>query len=207
MDIYKLSQTKSPTVVVSNIAITKEGSLIELLKATSFWKNEGDHTYFERLGGGAHYWLNNTEINFVKQEAYGDYRAWFVSKIDTAARLKICDPAQSIRRNEARNNPIHYAAFDGRYRRLLSDSFKKAFGEDLNPNIQYGSVILVLNINLILEQNKSIVHVEIMAPVRTVKKTVIRPRWWISDMREVLVEVWAIRPRWWISLMRQPGSR
>ena len=139
-DIFKLSNTKNPTIVISDIKINKEGSLIELLKATSLENNEGGHTYYQRLGNGV-YWSGNTENSFAKQKTYGDYRNWFISKIDTAARLEICNPAQNIRRDEAKSNPIHYAAFEKKYRSLLSDSFKKAFGEDLNPNTQFGSVI------------------------------------------------------------------
>lgn len=100
VDIYKLSHTKNPTIVVSDIMIIKEGSLAKLLKTTSLGNIDGSRIYYQRLGTGVNYWPETTESKFAKQEVYGEYRDWFVSKIETAARLTICQPAQSIKRNE-----------------------------------------------------------------------------------------------------------
>ena len=61
--------------------------------------------------------------------------------MNTTNRLQICSPAQIINRTAQKQNPIHFAAFDGEYRKWLSDNYKKAFGEELIPNTQFGATI------------------------------------------------------------------
>ena len=65
----------------------------------------------------------------------------FVTYMDTLQRLTISNPANLITRKDAKNNPIHYAAFDRNYREWLSDNFKKAFGKELIPHTLNGGNI------------------------------------------------------------------
>lgn len=78
---------------------------------------------------------------YERQNGFGKFRDLFVANLDTSARLTICKPPQNIRRDAPKGHPIQYAAFDGKYRKWLSDSFKKAFNVEITPNTQYGSEI------------------------------------------------------------------
>lgn len=137
-DIYQLSNTKVPTVVISDIEVSKEGNLEKLLESTSIKHDNGHFIQYTTLNHSAYY---RGESSFFNNQFYGEYRDWFVTKLDTNARLSMCFPAQSIRRDAPKTNPIHYASFDKKYRQWLSDSFKRAFGIDIIPNTQYGSEI------------------------------------------------------------------
>ena len=140
-DIYQLSNNKVPTVVISDIEISKEGSLKQLLEATSIKHDKGSYIEYSALKHIVNYSVDFAELTFTKNQFYDEYRDWFVTRLDTQARLSLCLPAQYIRRDEPRTNPIHYASFDRKYREWLSDSFKRAFGIDIIPNTQYGAEI------------------------------------------------------------------
>ena len=137
-DIYQLSKDKVPTIVVSDIEVLKEGSLKQLLEATSVKHDNGQYIQYTTLNHSVPYYVNIAERDFTSDQSYGEYRNWFVTKLDTEARLSMCFPAQSIRRNEPKTSPIHYAAFEKKYRKWLSDNFKRAFGIEIIPNTQYG---------------------------------------------------------------------
>ena len=140
-DIYQLTNNKVPSVVVSDIEVSKEGSLLRLLESTSIKRDNGNYIEYTTLNHSVTYVKGIAEDIFTNNQFYGDYRDWFVTKLDTDARLSMCFPAQSIRRDEPKTNPIHFASFDRKYREWLSDSFKRAFGIDIIPNTQYGSAI------------------------------------------------------------------
>ena len=141
-DIYTLSSKKVSTVVVSDIEISKKtGSLVPLLETIAAKSEQGSYTNYSVLGRSVNYWENSSDQSLLDNPYYGDYRDLFIANLDTAARLTICVPPNSINRKAAKQHPIHYAAFDGKYREWLSDSFKKAFGNELTPNILYGSTI------------------------------------------------------------------
>lgn len=129
-DIYTLSEQKMPTTVISDINITKNNLPISAtLEKLSEGEHRGGFTTYIVLNHRMHIY-NSTDKSFLSEQYYGEYRALFVANLDTAARLTICNPPDSIPRNASKQHPIHYAAFDGKYRKWLSDSFKKAFGID-----------------------------------------------------------------------------
>ena len=140
-DIYQLAKNKVPTIVVSDIEVSKEGSLKQLLEATSKKDYNGNYIQYTALNHMVSYGDGHTENYFSKNQYYGEYRNWFVTKLDTQARLSLCFPAQYIRRDEPKTNPIHYAAFDKQYRKWLSGRFKQAFGTNIIPNTQFGAEI------------------------------------------------------------------
>ena len=141
-DIYTLSSKKISTIVISDIEITKsEESLLPLLQSLSSGNDQGSYTNYSVLGHGINYWKESSDSSFLKDSYYGEFRDLFVANLDTAARLKICTPPNSINRNASKQHPIHYAAFDRKYRKWLSDNFKKAFGIEVTPNTQYGATI------------------------------------------------------------------
>ena len=141
-DIYTLSSKKISTIVVSDIEITKsKESLLPLLQRISSGNDQGTYTNYSVLGHNINYWKKSSDRSFLEDLYYGDFRDIFVANLDTAARLKICTPPNSINRNDSKKHPIHYAAFDRKYRKWLSDNFRKAFGIEVTPNTQYGATI------------------------------------------------------------------
>ena len=140
-DIYALSKDKVPSVVISEITITKTTAPVsQLLSEIAAGTNQGSHTSYNILGRNMDVW-SYTDNNFLQNTHYGSFRELFVANLDTSARLTICNPPQSIRRDGSKGHPIHYAAFDSKYRKWISDSFKKAFGIEITPNTQFGSQI------------------------------------------------------------------
>ena len=140
-DIYALSKEKVPSVVISDITIHKGSSPIStVLSAISTGSNQGSYTSYSVLGHNMTVW-SYTDNDFPKKSRLGDYRDLFVANLDTSARLTICKPPKNIRRDQSKLHPIHYAAFDSKYRKWLSDSFKKAFDIEITPNTQFGSEI------------------------------------------------------------------
>ena len=125
-DIYTLSSKRIPTVIVSDIEITKsEESLLPLLQSLSSGNDQGSYTNYSVLGHGIDYIKGFSDSLFLKDSYYGKFRDLFVANLDTAARLEICTPPNSINRNASKQHPIHYAAFDSKYRKWLSDNFKR----------------------------------------------------------------------------------
>lgn len=78
---------------------------------------------------------------FLNNPGYNQYRDLFCVWLGTSERLSICEPAKSIRRDEPKTHPIHFAAFDSEKRQWLSNIFKRAFGQSITPNTQFGSAI------------------------------------------------------------------
>lgn len=141
-DIYALSSKKFSTIVISDIVVTKSaGSLSPLLKSISSGNEQGSYINYSVLGHNINYFKDSSDKSFLQNAYFGDFRDLFVANLDTAARLEICTPPNNINRNDSKKHPIHYAAFDGKYRRWLSDSFNKAFGIEVTPNTQYGATI------------------------------------------------------------------
>lgn len=136
-DIYELCNKKISPVVISDIMIEKNTSSIdELLDDISFVQNNGDHKTYQ----GLNYSFNTYNINQYPHVAYyGDLRNLFISYLNTESRLSICQSPQIINRNQPKQHPIHYVAFNQAYRIKISKYFKKAFGKDLIPNTQFGS--------------------------------------------------------------------
>ena len=153
-DIYARSEKKVPTVVISNIIITKSSTPISsAISVISKGIHNGDHISYNVFGHNMSV-FNFTDNKFATSPYFDYFRDLFVINLDTSARLTICQPPKSIRRDENKTHPIHYAAFDGKYRKWLSDSFKKAFGQDLTPNTQYGAAIpLCIGTNFVLDGN------------------------------------------------------
>ena len=140
-DIYTLANKKVPTVVISDIKITKApGSLQSILNEISQPISHGTYTTYNCLGGSINI-SDFSESQFPKEPYYGDFRSLFIANLTTDARLNICNAPDNIKRTSSRKHPIHYAAFDSKYRKWLSENFKKAFGTDLIPNTQFGSTI------------------------------------------------------------------
>ncbi len=140
-DIYALSEKESSSVVISDVTVHKYPFPIsKILSEISTGNNQGRFTSYGVLGHTINIW-DDTDKVFPTHQLFGGFRDLFVVNLDTSARLTICNPPQSIARNSTRKHPIHYAAFDSKYRKWLSSSFKKAFDIEITPNTQFGSII------------------------------------------------------------------
>jgi hypothetical protein len=140
-DIFNLCQQKVAGVVISDITIIKKKALLTpLLDSIARPIKHGSFKRYSVMGSE----VSVSEIiekNFPESSVYGDFKSLFVAYLDTSARLTICKAPQSIQLDAPKHHPIHYAAFESKYRKWLSENFNKAFGEDLIPNTQFGASI------------------------------------------------------------------
>jgi len=141
-DIYEKCAQNSPAIVVTDVkTIKKDGTLLALLNKLSDKNDDGSYLYYNIQNLNISYSKNGEEKLFHDTYNYGKYRNLFVSQLTTEARLSICWPAPNINRNDTWTNPIHYASFDYKYGKWLSDNFHKAFGDDVIPNFLHGATI------------------------------------------------------------------
>ena len=138
-DIYELCDSKVPTMVVEDIDIVKyDVDLDKFLPTISYIKNKGAYKEFSGMG----FYFNSYSVqDYAKEKGYGQVRDIFVAYLNTMSRLSICNPPELISRKVVKHHPIHYAAFNRKYRIWLSENFKKAFGKDLIPFTQNGKNI------------------------------------------------------------------
>lgn len=140
-DIYALSKEPTPSIVISDVQIKKKyGSVRAVLDGISPAQVSGSHSIYKLLNEQIGY-SEPMEDVFKATKNLGFLHSAFVINLDTAARLNICQPPNSISRHEAKTHPIHFAAFNGEYRRWLSANFKKAFNYDLIPYTTNGATI------------------------------------------------------------------
>lgn len=140
-DIYTICGEKVPSTVVSDIEIVKNAQPIEnLLDSISTKIEHGSYTVYESLNGGVAV-DEYTDHQFQTSKYFKKFRDLFVTNLDTSARLTICNATGSITKSDPKRHPIHYAAFESKYRKWLSNNFKKAFGVEITPNILNGASI------------------------------------------------------------------
>lgn len=140
-DIYMLAAEKQQTTVVTDLTIKKNSThLKDLLDSIAQKEFHSSSTKYDALGH-TFYYNSGIEDIFQNNLYLGMFLDLFVANLDTAARLTICEAPSSISRNAPKHHPIHYAAFDPKYRIWLSNNFKKAFGIEITPNTQYGATI------------------------------------------------------------------
>ena len=141
-DIHKLlGGDESDSIIVMEATLEKEELPTgEFLEKNAMKVNNGGNTSYQVFGQG--FSVEEYALRaFLNNPGYNQYRDLFCVWLGTSARLSICEPANSIRRDEPKTHPIHFAAFDNEKRQWLSDIFKRAFGQPITPNTQFGSVI------------------------------------------------------------------
>ena len=153
-DLYQHSGDSSKGVVVSSAKLTKtEGSLFPIL--STFQSRDEREPYIHFMYNDnvqIMYHVEQGDEAFYRMSGYGQYRGIFMAKLSTQERLSICYPAQVINRTVANKNPIQTAAYNYKYGKWLSDSFRKAFGKDLIANTHNGATIpLCIGPNVKLE--------------------------------------------------------
>lgn len=140
-DIFTLCEKAVPTKVVSRIKITKSLlSVSTALKNLSIPNNQGNYLSYTVLGK-TYTFTRFTDEQFKSHPNYMEMRDLFVVYLDTSARLKICEPPENITAESSKSHPIHFARFEPNCREWLSSNFKKAFGNDLTPDSQFGATI------------------------------------------------------------------
>ncbi|MFA6857901.1 MAG: AAA family ATPase [Treponema sp.] len=136
-DIYELSESRKNPVVITDIKIQKDLSGIKnLLNSYSVSHKTGDITQYK----GFQFTINNHAITSTG-DVLNQLRNVFVTYLNTESRLGICSPPGMINRTQPKQHPIHFAAFDPRFRQRLSENFKRAFGVDITPDTQFGQTI------------------------------------------------------------------
>lgn len=137
-DIYSLSAAPANCVVVSSIEISEvlKTEMEFFMKAISTRAQNG----FSYEGFG--YIINDNGISIAKHsQVWGCFRNVFVSFLGTEDRLSICNPPNSIDRNDSAKHPIHIIARDPYCRKRISSYFKKAFGKDILPFTTNGKTV------------------------------------------------------------------
>ncbi len=140
-DIYEICDTKKPTIVVKDIEIIKYNYDLDILLDTIATVTDmGSYKYYEGIGFG---FSSDSIMNYSRGKYFSGTRPLFVKYLDTLNRLAISEPAPLISSKAPKKHPIHYAAFNRKYRKWLSDSFKATFDskKELIPYILNGSDI------------------------------------------------------------------
>lgn len=138
-DIYELCERKKSTTVIKNIEVVKyKNNILPLLTKISMISDMGSYQRYTGLG----YDITTSSITTFSSDKYFEHlRPVFVSYLDTIKRLTITNPADLINRKMPKKDPIHYVAFDSKYRKWLSYNFKQAFGKEIIPFTANGSDI------------------------------------------------------------------
>lgn len=139
-DLYSLSKQQMPTIVIREIKVVKpiKDDLISTLDKSSVIT---DHGSYKQYKGNGYDFLNHDIEGLTHNYSFGKVRDFLVSYLTTETRLSICNPPSIINRDTPKTHPVHHVAFNSKYRKLLSKNFKKAFGFDVTPNIQFGQSI------------------------------------------------------------------
>lgn len=137
-DIYNLTGGTMTTTIINDIQMAKS-SEHELIK---FVNNISIRNEKSKLIQGYGFSLADYNLNGLGAvEHFSSIRDIFVSYLDTETRLKICEPASAINNDQAPNHPINFAARETKYRKILSENFKKAFGVGLTPHTLFGQTV------------------------------------------------------------------
>lgn len=140
-DIFALTQkAENPTTVIRSIGLNKPSLESFESQIRNFCQviNNGDHEDFHSYN----FSYNTYKLNlYTSYNALDEARNLLVSYLSTEDRLTLANPPESINRDSAKTHPIHYPAFEKKYRTELSEFFERAFGKKLIPNILFGRTI------------------------------------------------------------------
>jgi len=140
-DIHNLCRSNIKGIVISEIKLTKEqASISKYLEKSLKGINNGNYLQYQFLNSYMNI-FNYSDSSFSSSNRLDEYTDYLTAFLDTSARLTICQPAMNINRDNSFSHPIHCAAFDRENRKWLSENFKKAFGNELIPNTQFGGTI------------------------------------------------------------------
>ena len=140
-DIYQISNYKISNIVINDVKFQKSDMEIQtILEKVAFKRQQNGYIQYTYLNQDYVY-NDYTMQQFKSSAGLGDLRNLFMVYLDTSQRLSICNPATSIRLDQAKTHPIHYAAYFPERRKWLTNNFYKAFEQNLIPNLSYGNSI------------------------------------------------------------------
>lgn len=140
--IQLISTDKQRGVVVHAVSLNKVGTpeSVEKFIRTKY-KSEQDRYY--RLNDAT---FSEKEIPYLWEHDKNRLSALspvFIKPITANERLTICNPAQSIKRNEQGTKPQHALYSDDQLMLKISGLFERAFGKHLMINYRGGQEILI----------------------------------------------------------------
>lgn len=140
-DIFQLSEFPLSNIVINNVKFQKSDIEIQtVLEKFAFKQKQRGYIQYKFLNQDFNYY-DDTMRSFKSSSGLGHLRNLFMVYLDTSSRLSICNPATSIRLDQAKTHPIHYAAYLSDRRKWLSESFYEAFKQNLIPNLNFGSAV------------------------------------------------------------------
>lgn len=142
-DAVVLSENNQKGTVVKDLIVNLDSGsdLKAFLKSVATHAEVSKSTCLYK-GLDFEFYLSNREADeFPKNKCYGVCSRLLCRYLTTEERLSICQPPKSIGHDDRPQHPIHLMANEPELRKLISDSFYKAFGYHLIPDAQYGSRI------------------------------------------------------------------
>lgn len=138
-DIYRKNNEKIPSIVIKDLQFEIEkANLLEYIKTSSKEEINSIYRYYQGFNYSIPDGLLSNQIDAHLPE---QLRGFFVAYLDTMNRLSICEPPQTITRDDIPQHPIHYAVINKKAKEWLSANFFRAFGEPVTPNILFGASI------------------------------------------------------------------
>ena len=131
-DIYACIKNQHRKVVIKDVDITFQNSendvaFIEGCSAKSKDPNSG----FIYSGINYHIWPYHLENNKLISSNCLDISSFFITELRTDNRLSIVNPPNILREDESPTHPIHNVKAFPPIREMLSNFFRKAFGQSL----------------------------------------------------------------------------
>ena len=136
-DIFNKTSVQVQTTVIKDLHYEIESERVkQYIISISKPVNTGAHLHYQGLMYKIYYGAITGDLSNYLPDSIRDF---FVAYLSTINRLTICEPPQSIPRDETPQHPIHYAAVHKDAKEWLSSNYCRAFGEHITPNTQFGS--------------------------------------------------------------------
>jgi len=153
-DIYACIKNQHRKVVIKDVDITFQNSendvaFIEGCSAKSKDPNSG----FIYSGTNYHIWPYHLENNKLISSNCLDISSFFITELRTDNRLSIVNPPNILREDESPTHPIHNVKAFPPIREMLSNFFRKAFGQSLIPGFDSLNIPLYIGNPIKLEGN------------------------------------------------------
>ena len=142
-DISSLAKNHSAsTIVVKSIMLNLDESVnLSAYLDEVAHKEPSSNNGFVYSGLDYQFYTRDASKYTQNRQDYDESANLFCRYLSTDKRLEICQPPNTINMNERPIHPIHSMAQDAELRKLISDSFFKAFGFHLIPDMRFGRTV------------------------------------------------------------------